>query len=253
MTISNEYWWRNRTTLGGFDVGKRGNPSHCSVFAIDDDLVNLDERGQPREILIQLHQKFLDNWTYTRQVEYLENCVEYFNIQKLYYDASRAELDERGLPRQCIPVVLGLRTGTTAKGKMELAANFAKLVETNRIRLLDEDRFISQILCVSSDLQAPNTPMGHGDSFISVILAVGVYFDFFAKNRGRGMASLGNLQEIAIGEKIQPMNKKDNIMTTKFDVYKKQDICKICSGRVFLDLPDGRRKCQKCFTVWGHE
>ena len=144
-----EYWWRNKTIVAGMDIGKKGNPSHFSAFAIDDDLSRIDDHGNPLEILINISQKFLDGWDYTRQVLFIKDAVNYFNIQRMYYDATRGELDERGLPRQCIPIILGARTGRTAKGKIELATNFAKLVETKRIRLLDNDRFISQILCLT--------------------------------------------------------------------------------------------------------
>ncbi len=242
--LKEEYWWRNSITFGGFDVGKRGNPSHSSIFAIAKDSQLMDNEGNPVEVIVMIHQKFLDNWEYTRQVDYLTDAVKYFNIQKLYYDNTRGELEERSLPRQCIPVVLSNRTGAKAKGKAELATNFSKLVEQKRIRLIDEDRFLSQILCVTGDLQAPNTPRGHGDSFISVMLAAGVYFDFFASDRQTGTSCIGNLQDIIdLSE-----GKLSNIM--EMNKNKNDSKCKICGGINFDLMSDGRKICQKCFTIW---
>lgn len=243
-----DFWWRSRTTLAGYDIGKKGNPSHCSVFAIDDDFSNLDDKGLPKETLIMIHQKFLDNWDYTRQVDYIKSLIQYFNIQRLYYDNTRGEFEERTLPRSCIPVVLSNRTGTVAKGKLELATNFAKLVEQRAIKLLDDDRFISQITCVTNDLQAPNTPRGHGDSFISVMLAVGVYMDFYAKDRNHGLSYLGNVYDL-----MNPGQTSTNTMNlgSKFPLMKRDDsVCKICGGRTFESLENGKIKCSKCQTIW---
>ena len=229
--ICEEFWWRKCITIGGFDVGKKGNPSHCSIFAIKEDEIE-------NQILIQIHQKFLDGWEYIKQIEYINACIEYFNIQRLYYDNTRGELEERNLPkRQCIPIVLSAHTGLKSKGKTELATNFSKLVEQKRIKLLDDDRFISQVLCVTNDLQAPNSPLGHGDSFISVMLAVGVYQDFFAKDRRKGISYLGDIQETLMKEEIKGQKVSENI-------------CKICGRRTLERLEDGKVKCSTCFSVY---
>ena len=245
--LQKEYWWRKSTTFGGFDVGKRGNPSHCSVFAILE--ANIDGDGVEKsedETIVMIHQKFLDNWEYTRQVEYLTSLINYFNIGKLYYDNTRGELEERSLPRECIPIILSNRTGPRAKGKMELATNFAKLVEQKRMILLDDDRFISQITCVTGDLQAPSTPRGHGDSFISIMLAVGVFYDYYASDRKMGTFSLGNVQDI-----IDSNDKTAS--TSNMDIKKDPAMnkCKICGSNKFEAIPDGTKKmCVKCFTIW---
>jgi hypothetical protein len=237
-----EHWWRKSTVFGGFDVGKRGNPSHCSIFAIE-----IKEEKLTNNI-IMIHQKFLDNWEYTRQVGYLTSLIDYFHIQRLYYDATRGELEERSLPRECIPIILSNRTGPRAKGKLELATNFAKLVEQKRIRLLNDDRFISQITCVSGDLEAPNTPKGHGDSFISIMLAVGVYFDYFAPDKKMGSSTICNVQDIIKYSDGNIQTPNNNIGYKKsFDNTK----CKICGGINFDVTSDGLKKiCKKCYTIW---
>ena len=234
-----EYWWRKCSTVSGMDIGKRGNPSHHSVFAITDDNTRLDENNIPTEVLIQLHSKFMDGWDFTKQVEYLKSCVDYFGIQRGYLDNTNLVMDERDLPREIIPIILSSHDGPKAKGKVKLATQVAKLVEQKRIRLLDDDRFISQITCVDNSLQAPNTPSGHGDSFISVILAVGVYYDFFAKDRKKGFSNLGDAQELLVKQ-------NPNLRSPSLP----DNICKVCGNRTFDQTPEGRKLCRKCLTLW---
>lgn len=237
-TKSEQYWWRECIIISGFDIGKKGNPSHHSIFAITNDKVRKDEKGSPEEILIQLHQKFLDGWEYIKQIDYIEACIDYFSIQKMYIDNTRGEFEERGLPRQCVPITLSAHTGRIAKGKVEMATNFAKLVEQKRIELIDDNRFIAQILCVTNTLQAPNTPLGHGDAFISVMLAIAAYQDFYAKDKKRRFAYLGDIQE-ALTQRESPTSKT-----------KQEDGCRICGKLEFENLPNNRRKCKNCFTIW---
>jgi len=98
--------------------------------------------------------------------------------------------------------------------------------------------------CVTNDLQAPNTPSGHGDSFISVMLAVGVYFDFYAVDRKLGTSFIGNMQDIIdLDQKSKP-----DMVTLKPEIRDK--LCKVCGGARFEILPDGRKKCEKCGTIW---
>ncbi len=222
----NEYWWRSCHIVSGFDIGKKQNPSHISVFAITEDKMRL----------ILIMQRFLDSWEYTKQVKFIEACVEYFNIDRMYYDNTRGEFEERNLPRQCEPIVLGRTTGRKSKGEMEMAVNFAKMIEQQRIELIDNDRFISQITCMSNDLKAPSTPMGHADSFWSVCLAIAAYYDYFAPDRNKGTIFLGNL-----GEQFQE-NKKT--------AFEDNEVCKICNRRTLTTLENGRRKCSTCFAEY---
>lgn len=237
--MEEQYWWRSCPVVLGHDVGKKGNPSHTSIFAVKDDAERKDDKGDPIQKLIMLHQKFQDGWEYTRQVQYLTAAVEYFGVQKGYYDNTRAELEERSMPRQIMPVTLSSSDGPKSKSKYGLATQFSKLVEQKRMELIDDDRFISQITCVTSDLQAADTPLGHGDSFISVCLAVGAYYDYFARDRRLGFSSLGNIQEL-VGDK------KVNMISPNMPA----DICKICRSRKFEQLPGGHKKCVVCGTIW---
>jgi hypothetical protein len=237
--MSEQYWWRSFPSVLGYDVGKKGNPSHCSIFAVKEDNYTLDEKSLPVQKLVMIHQKFLDGWAYTRQIEYLTACVAFFGVQRGYYDNTRAELEERNIPRQIIPVTLGSVDGAKSKSKFGLATNLAKLVEQKRIELIDDDRFISQVTCVTNDLQAANTASGHGDSFISIILAVGAFNDYFARDRRKGFSDLGDIQEMFGKEKVDLTSR--NLP---------EDICKICKNKTFEVLPNGRKKCLKCYTIW---
>ena len=153
--------------IGGFDVGKKSHPSHLAVFE------------QVGDFWRQIHSKFMDGWNYAgdgifnpekpTQVEYLSLAIENFKIDKLFYDNTRAELEslkERGiLPGQCEPVQF------TVKEKHSMATELEKKIETKTIGLLDDQRQTEQLLMVTNDLKALETPFGHGDSFWSIALA----------------------------------------------------------------------------------
>jgi len=240
-----EEWWRKFPIIGGFDIGKKRNPSHMSIFAVEEKEVG----GQRRQKLRMIHQKFFDNWEYTKQIEYIYDAVDFFGIQRLYYDNTRSEFDERNLPRGCISIILGSRTGTTAKGKMQLATNFSKLVEQDKIELIDDDRFIAQILSVTNDLQVPSSGNEHGDAFISVMLAIGVFTDFYEINRKSGFSYLGDLQGIIQGggpspEKTQP----DKLPMVPFNKETMKGVCKICNSKLFNIDSEGKRICVRCGT-----
>ncbi|PIP38776.1 MAG: hypothetical protein COX19_10805 [Desulfobacterales bacterium CG23_combo_of_CG06-09_8_20_14_all_51_8] len=153
--------------VAGFDIGKKSHPSHLAVFELHGNLA------------VQLHSKFMDGWNYAgdgtfnpqkpTQVEYLLMAIENFKIDQLFYDDTRAEFEslrERGiLPAQCVPVTF------TTKEKHSMAVEFDKSVTQKKIELLDDQRQTEQILMVTNDLKALETPMGHGDSFWSIALA----------------------------------------------------------------------------------
>jgi len=117
-----EYWWRSCPVVCGFDVGKKGNPSHLSVFAVQDDPLRVDANKLPVQKLVMIHQRFCDGWDYTRQIALLEACVKYYGIQRGYYDNTRAELEERSIPRQIIPVTLSASDGPKSKSKYGLTS-----------------------------------------------------------------------------------------------------------------------------------
>jgi len=53
-----------------------------------------------------------------------------------------------------------------------MAQVFEEYVNSGRLQLIADERQRSQITCVNNDLKAPETPLGHGDSFFSVAMAL---------------------------------------------------------------------------------
>ena len=141
--------------FGGYDVGKKRHPSHLSVFV----------RKQDGSIM-PIHQSFHDSIDYVEQARRLTLAVENFGIQQLLVDNTRAEMEERGLPSECYLVTM------TPKFRKEVATAFSKFVTLRHVELFDDVRYLSQIVSVSSDLQAPETPLGHGEAFWSSGLAL---------------------------------------------------------------------------------
>ena len=53
-----------------------------------------------------------------------------------------------------------------------MAHVFEEFVHSGRLHLISDERQRQQILSVSNELKAPETPMGHGDAFFSIALAL---------------------------------------------------------------------------------
>lgn len=149
--------------VGGFDIGKKTHPSHLAIFEYNED----KKKWQ------QVHSKWMDNWDYNDQRDYLERACEAFDLYDLRYDATRGEFEsfeERNeLPAEMTPV------NFTHKRKHAMAADLDKAITNGDVEFLDDRRQRSQLLVVNNDLLAPETPEGHGDSFWSVCLALADY------------------------------------------------------------------------------
>tara|TARA_Y100000296_G_scaffold57175_1_gene65582 strand:- start:424 stop:2094 length:1671 start_codon:yes stop_codon:yes gene_type:complete len=140
--------------FGGFDVGKKRHPSHLVLFR---------KRGERIE---QIHQSFLDGWTYSDQIEFLNEVAENFNLTSGYVDNTRGELEDRGLDTRWRSMHF------TRKSKNTMAQIFEQFVHSNNLNLIKDERQKQQILSVSNDLKAPDTPLGHGDAFFSIAMAL---------------------------------------------------------------------------------
>ncbi len=143
--------------VAGWDLGKKNHPAHFSVF---------EKRNGKR---VQIHDHWFDRQDYTKQLEYIESFVEAMGIYRVYYDATRGELemlDEKGELR-------GEFEGVhfTFKGKHKMAGAFDRAITNKDVELLNIPRTINQIMLVNNELQAPATPEGHGDSFWSICLS----------------------------------------------------------------------------------
>jgi hypothetical protein len=158
--------------FAGFDVGKKRHPSHLVIFERVGDTCR------------QLHQSWLDGWNYSDQIEFLNEVAENFDIDKGYVDNTRGELEDRGLDYRWHPLTF------TVKSKNTMAQIFEQYVLSGKLKLIKDERQKQQILTVSNELKAPDTPMGHGDSFFSIGMALLASWE-----TGRfGFTNLGNLQ-----------------------------------------------------------
>ena len=140
--------------FAGFDVGKKRHPSHLVIFR---------RRGDKIE---QVHQSWLDGWSYSDQIQYLNEIAENYNLEKGYIDNTRGELEDRGLDHVWHSMTF------SQKSKRTMAQIFEEYVYSDNLTLIKDERQKQQILSVSNDLKAPETPMGHGDAFFSIAMAL---------------------------------------------------------------------------------
>ena len=140
--------------FAGFDVGKKRHPSHLVIFR------------RVGEKLEQVHQSWLDGWSYSDQIEYLNDIAKNFDLEKGYIDNTRGELEDRGLD----PVWHAMHF--TLKSKRTMAQIFEEYVSKSNMTLIQDSRQKEQIVSVSNELKAPEPPMGHGDAFFSVAMAL---------------------------------------------------------------------------------
>lgn len=157
--------------VAGLDIGKKRHPSHLAVFGVTlDNTTEADDGGHRVARLIQVHSRWMDQWDYTRQVDYCQKVIDYFGISGLLYDDTRGEfesLKEMGrLPDEMSGVAL------SGKTKDKMATYLDTYASDNRVMLLPDDRQRRQILAVTNDLDAVESSDGHGESFYSVALAV---------------------------------------------------------------------------------
>ena len=144
----------NEQLFAGFDVGKKRHPSHLVIFSRVGDEIR------------QLNQTWLDGWNYSDQIQFLNEIAQNFQLEKGYIDNTRGELEDRGLAQVWHPMVF------TAKSKHTMAQVFEEFVHGGKLKLLKDERQSQQIISVNNDLKAPVTPMGHGDAFFSIAMAV---------------------------------------------------------------------------------
>jgi hypothetical protein len=132
-------------------------------------------------ISTQLHSKWMEGWDYTNgtgeydpahptQLEYVAECCRVFGIDLAQYDATRGKLDAlkdaKALPDALDGVIF------TKKRTVAMATTLSDRITHGTVRLLDDPRQINQMLAVNNNLQAVESPQGHGDSFWSTALAL---------------------------------------------------------------------------------
>ena len=174
--------------FAGFDVGKKRHPSHLVIFR------------QVGSKLEQIHQSWLDGWSFSDQIEYLNEVAENFNITKGYIDNTRGELEDRGLAKAWYPMHF------TTKSKNTMAQIFEQYVHGGNLKLVKDERQRQQILSVNNELKAPETPMGHGDAFFSIAMALQAAYET-SNGRFVSLGSLTDWQE-AVAPDTEPSNKR---------------------------------------------
>jgi len=161
LPILKEYTGRN-DVVAGYDIGKHAHPAHFTAF---ERLINGKEIRYR-----QLVSKWLDNWDYLDQIEFLAEAIKMYKISILRYDNTRGEfegfVEQRKVPPQMKPVSFTMKT------KNAMAVNLDSITTSGRVEFVNDKRQTDQILSVTSDLQAFETPEGHGDSFWSNCLAL---------------------------------------------------------------------------------
>ena len=159
--------------FAGFDIGEKRHPSHLAIFR------------KVGGYLEQIHESWLDGWSYSDQIDFLNEAAEHFGIRRGYIDNTRGELEDRGLDRIWEAMVFSTRT------KNNMAQVFEKYVHSGQFKMLKSERQRQQILSVSNDLKAPETPLGHGDSFFSVAMALYAAYE----SSRYAVTNLGNLMD----------------------------------------------------------
>ena len=128
-------------------------------------------------------EAFLEGWSYSDQIEYLNEVADNFNLTTGYVDNTRGELEDRGLDTRWLAKIF------SKKSKNTMAAIFEKFVHSGQLGLIKDERQKHQILSVSNELKAPDTPMGHGDAFFSIAMALEAAHETAYKFVGLGSVS----------------------------------------------------------------
>jgi len=191
----------NLNVWGGMDVGKEVHPSHVTFY------VELPpEKGYDQGWLVQIYEEWLDHMNYNEQVALLNNLLRYFSPVRFYFDNTRSELEDRGLTKRA----------TGFKFKKNVKGSMATLLEKRITNTFyhhtgkgddpasgpgivmygpEDTRQVRSMKQVHKDLTASENEDGHGDAFISNMLAV------YACESGPRIRNLGSAQEIFGGQR----------------------------------------------------
>jgi hypothetical protein len=153
MNSDNDRWL-------GWDIGGKVHPSHISIF----------EQDKKTGKFIQRLSLWLEQMQLTKQLNIINQLMEDMEICKGMFDNTREELKtsiEQGkVNHNLIPFVFN------QKSKNTIATDLDKEVNHKNIEFINDQRMINQMLVVDNNLQALQTPEGHGDSFWSIALAI---------------------------------------------------------------------------------
>ena len=147
--------------VAGFDIGRKRHPSNLVVFKCNERVLKIR----------QINLTFLDGWDYTKQANFINMVTKNLCIDRGYFDNTRSELEDRYLDSAWVPISFSLRS------KRKMAQIFENYVMNEKIELLNNYRQRSQVTCVDIDLNSPETPLGHGESFWAISLAVLAHYE----------------------------------------------------------------------------
>lgn len=154
----------NNDVVAGFDIGKKAHPAHLAIYE------RWTDKADGKYHYRQLVSKWFDGVEYKEQLDYLLWAIENYRIDVLRYDNTRGEFEgfeEQGLLHRCMkPVQFNVKTNNA------MAVSLNTIIREQRCTMIDDVRQIDQLLQVNNDLQAIESPQGHGDSFWSNALAM---------------------------------------------------------------------------------
>lgn len=154
----------NNDVVAGFDIGKKAHPAHLAIYE------RWTDKEDGKYHYRQLLSKWFDGVEYKEQLDYLLWAIDNYRIDVLRYDNTRGEFEgfeEQGLLHRCMkPVQFNVKTNNA------MAVSLNTIIREQRCTMIDDVRQIDQLLQVNNDLQAIESPQGHGDSFWSNALAM---------------------------------------------------------------------------------
>lgn len=154
----------NNDVVAGFDIGKKAHPAHLAIYE------RWTDKEDGKYHYRQLMSKWFDGVEYKEQLDYLLWAIDNYRIDVLRYDNTRGEFEgfeEQGLLHRCMkPVQFNVKTNNA------MAVSLNTIIREQRCTMIDDVRQIDQLLQVNNDLQAIESPQGHGDSFWSNALAM---------------------------------------------------------------------------------
>ena len=106
----------------------------------------------------------------------------------------------------------------TTKSKNTMAQIFEQYVHSDNLYLIKDERQRQQIISVNNELKAPETPMGHGDAFFSIAMALQAVHETMSQST---YETLGNFAEWQ--DAVDPnLDQERNINISISDTLKKK-------------------------------
>lgn len=170
--------------FAGWDIGKKAHPAHFTV---------LEEGGDG--IFRQVYTAWFEGVDYIDQLKHVKEVCAALKVDILNYDDTRGELEalkEQGMvPDFFEGITFSLKQKHALAGALDalVSAKGDDGAPMPRIRFQNDERQLNQLQVVTNDLDAIETPEGHGDCFWSLALAA------WGSSSGTKLVSLTGLDE----------------------------------------------------------